>query len=133
MIKRLAGHRLVRFVLAGGTSAVVNFVSRIFFNQWMGFSAAVILAYVVGMITAFVLTRTFVFGRGQQSTARSAMFFFLVNLIAVAQTWAISILMADYALPAMGVTSYVHNIAHAIGVMIPVLTSYIGHKRWSFR
>jgi putative flippase GtrA len=133
VIRRLAAHRFVRFVLAGGTAAVVNFGSRILFNQWMSFSAAVILAYIVGMITAFVLTRTLVFGRGQQSTARSAALFVLVNLIAAAQTWAISIVMADYALPAMGVTHYIHEIAHAFGVIVPVLTSYVGHKRWSFR
>lgn len=133
MIRRFAAHRFVRFVLAGGTAAVVNFCSRIVLNRWMSFSAAVVLAYIIGMITAYVLTRTLVFGKGQQSTGRSAMFFVLVNLVAVVQTWAISLVLADYVLPAMGVTTLVHEIAHAVGVMVPVLTSYVGHKRLSFR
>ncbi|MGZ8096491.1 MAG: hypothetical protein ACXWUD_09650 [Methylosarcina sp.] len=28
---------------------------------------------------------------------------------------------------------FTKEIAHAIGVAVPVFTSYIGHKRWSFR
>jgi len=133
VIRRLAAHRFVRFVMAGGTAALVNFCSRIALNQWMSFSTAVIVAYIIGMVTAYLLTRTLVFGKGQHSTARSAMFFTLVNLVAAAQTWAISLLLADHVLPALGITTFVHEIAHAIGVMVPVLTSYVGHKHLSFR
>ena len=42
-------------------------------------------------------------------------------------------LLAYYLLPAIGVRHYVQEIAHAIGIIIPVFTSYLGHKRWSFR
>jgi putative flippase GtrA len=133
MIRRLASSQFVRFLFTGGLAALVNFGSRIFYNQWMGFSAAVCVAYVTGMITAFLLARWLVFGKGEQSTHRSAAIFLLVNIFAIAQTWAVSILLADYLLPAMGVRRFVHEIAHAVGVMIPVFTSYIGHKRYSFR
>ena len=60
------------FVLTGGTAAVVNFGSRIVYNQWMGFSAAIILAYITGMITAFVLAKLFVFKESQQSLQKDA-------------------------------------------------------------
>lgn len=121
------------FLLTGGTAAAVNFFSRIIYNQWMGFSAAVIVAYITGMITAFILAKLFVFKNSQQAVHRSAFFFVLVNLVAVLQTWAISMGLAYYLLPSLGVTIFIREIAHAVGVAVPVFTSYIGHKRWSFR
>jgi putative flippase GtrA len=121
------------FLLTGGTAAAVNFGSRIVYNHWFSFSAAVILAYLTGMITAFILARLFVFTESRQDIRRSVLFFCLVNLVAIAQTWVISMGLAYYVLPAMGVTRFVPEIAHAVGVAVPVFTSYIGHKRLSFR
>lgn len=121
------------FLLMGGAAAAVNLGSRIVYNVWLDFSSAVILAYVTGMITAFVLAKVFVFKGSQQSIRQSAMFFILVNFVAVLQTWMISMGLAYYLLPYMGMTSLVREISHAVGVIVPVFTSYIGHKRWSFR
>lgn len=133
MIQQFLSRQFLVFLLTGGTAAAVNFGSRVFYSLWLDFSSAVILAYITGMITAFVLAKLFVFTESQQSVQRSAMFFLLVNLVAVIQTWAISMGLALYVLPALGVTVFVHEIAHAVGVLVPVFTSYIGHKRWSFR
>ncbi len=133
MIRQFLSRQFLTFLLTGGIAAVVNFCSRILFSRWMSFSSAVILAYVVGMVTAYVLAKLFVFKESRQSAHRSAAFFVLVNLIAVLQTWAVSLVLANYLLPAMGVTRYVQEIAHAVGVAVPVFSRYIGHKRWSFR
>jgi putative flippase GtrA len=38
-----------------------------------------------------------------------------------------------YLLPIAGVTQWVPEIAHAVGVVVPVFTSYLGHKKFSFR
>ena len=121
------------FVITGGLAAAVNFGSRIAYNQWMSFSSAVVLAYLTGMITAFVLARVFVFTDSGQTMQRSVVWFVLVNLIAVLQTWAISMLLAFYLLPMMGVARFIPEIAHAVGVTVPVFTSYLGHKHWSFK
>ena len=133
MIGHFLSRQFLGFVLTGGIAAAVNFGSRILYNQWMDFSPAVVLAYLTGMVTAFILAKVFVFTRSRQSLQRSASFFVLVNLIAVAQTWLISMGLAFYLLPKLGVGQYVLEIAHAVGVAVPVFTSYLGHKRWSFR
>jgi putative flippase GtrA len=133
MIQQFKSRQFLVFLLTGGTAAAVNFGSRIVYSQWLGFSSAVILAYITGMITAFVLAKLFVFKESQQSVHRSAVFFVLVNLVAVLQTWVISMGLAYYLLPSLGVTSFTQEIAHAVGVAVPVFTSYVGHKRWSFR
>lgn len=121
------------FLLTGGAAAVINFGSRVLYSNWLDFSSAVILAYITGMITAFVLAKLLVFKDSQLPVHHSAAFFVLVNLVAILQTWAISMVLAYYLLPMLGVSLFVEEIAHAVGVAVPVFTSYIGHKRWSFR
>ena len=51
MINEFASRQFVAFLLTGGTAALINFISRIIYNQWLGFSSAVILAYLTGMVT----------------------------------------------------------------------------------
>ncbi len=133
MIGAFRSRQFLVFLLTGGIAAAVNFGSRILYNQWMGFSAAIVLAYITGMVTAFVLARLFVFRDSQRALHHSALYFVLVNGVAVLQTWAISLLLADWLLPALGVRQYVHELAHAAGVVVPVFTSYLGHKHLSFK
>ena len=132
MIRQFMTRQFFGFLLTGGLAACVNFGSRIVYNRWLDFSASVGFAYLTGMVTAFILARAFVFTQGTQSMQRSAFFFVLVNGVAVLQTWAIS--MALYhLLPLAGVSRFVPEIAHAVGVAVPVFTSYLGHKKFSFR
>lgn len=132
-MKQFLSRQFLVFVCTGGIAAAVNFGSRIVYNLWMGFSAAVVLAYITGMITAFFLARAFVFKGSTQTTHKSALYFTLVNLVAVLQTWGISVLLAYYLLPLLGIDTFRKEIAHAVGVVVPVFTSYLGHKRWSFK
>ena len=133
MIQQFMSRQFLSFLLTGGFAAAVNFGSRIVYSNWLNFSSAVIVAYITGMITAFALAKLFVFTESQQPVHHSAAFFVLVNMVAILQTWAISMGLAYYILPWLGVSLFVHEIAHAVGVVFPVFTSYIGHKRWSFR
>jgi putative flippase GtrA len=121
------------FLLTGGLAALVNFGSRIIYSQWLSYSAAIVVAYVTGMVTAFVLARRFVFTETTRPVRQSAMYFILINILAVLQTWLVSIALAWYLLPAAGITRFVPELAHAAGVMVPVFTSYLGHKNLSFR
>jgi putative flippase GtrA len=133
VIQQFLSRQFILFLITGGTAALVNFSSRIFYNQWVSFSVAIVLAYLTGMATAFLLARRLVFKQSQQTFARSALLFCAVNVLAVIQTWLISIGLAFYALPYWGITRFVAEIAHAVGVIVPVFTSYLGHKHLSFR
>lgn len=121
-----------RFLLVGGFSAAVNFASRIALSQVVSFEAAVLLAYLIGMTTAYVLSKRFVFGASGRTAHSEFMRFCIVNLFAAAQVWLISVALARYLFPAMGFTLYPEEVAHAIGVATPVLTSYFGHRHFSF-
>jgi putative flippase GtrA len=133
VIRAFGSRQFATFVLTGGIAALVNFGSRIVYQQWMSFSVAIVLAYLTGMVTAFVLAKAFVFTHETHSVRRSALIFTAVNVAAIAQTWLVSMGLAYYVLPWLGVTRFVPEIAHAVGIIVPVFTSYLGHKYWTFR
>jgi len=132
MIKKFMSREFFIFLMAGGGAALVNFFSRLILSQWMEFSSAIILAYLCGMTTAFILSKLFVFKNNDQSIGSSIFYFCLVNVFAILQTWVISMLFAYKVLPFLNVSKFVPEISHFIGIVVPVFTSYLGHKHWSF-
>jgi putative flippase GtrA len=133
VIQSFLSKEFLGFLIAGGIAATVNFLSRIYFNQFYSFSVSVVFAYLLGMLTAFILARVFVFNKSSQSIGRSVVIFSLVNVLALTQTWLISMGLNYYVLPRLGVERFVPEISSAIGIIFPVFTSYLGHKYWSFK
>ena len=124
--------QFMRFLVAGGIAAAANVLSRIAFSTFLGLEAAVVLAYCVGMLVAFVLMRSQVFPPSGKPLSRQVLVFVGVNLAAVLQTLVVTLVLARWLLPAIGVRQYVEEIAHVVGVCVPVVTSYFGHKHFSF-
>jgi len=120
------------FLLCGGFAAFVNFMSRILINHYIPYFESIIVAYILGMITAFILNRWLVFTEAGNQLHNQIFWFTMVNIAAVLQTLAVSLLLARIALPAIGFTWHDETVAHAFGVAIPVVTSYFGHKYLSF-
>jgi putative flippase GtrA len=133
VIQSFLSKEFLGFLITGGIAATVNFLSRIYFNQFYSFSVSVVFAYLLGMLTAFILARVFVFNKSSQSIGRSVVIFSLVNVLALTQTWLISMGLNYYVLPRLGVERFVPEISSAIGIIFPVFTSYLGHKYWSFK
>jgi putative flippase GtrA len=125
--------RVFRFLVTGGVAAADNVGCRFVFSHWISYSAAIVLAWVVGVCSGFLLTWLFVFPGSRHSAVKSATIFVIVNLFALLQTWVATLTFAYYLLPALGIDWHAHDIAHLVGVGIPVFTSYFAHKTWSFR
>jgi len=125
--------RFIKFLAVGGFAAAVNFGSRILFNVWVSYPLAILIAYLLGMLTAFCLNRLLVFQTSTSPLHRQAIWFTVVNILALFQTLAISLLLARWIFPAIGMTWEAELCAHAIGVSVPIVTSYLGHKHLSFR
>ena len=122
-----------RFLLAGGFAAFVNVTSRIGFSIFLRFELAVMAAYLIGMVTAYILSRRYVFIKTKQSVRRSFVIFTMINLFAILQTWLVSVGLRNQLLPILESAALVDLIAHSFGVMFPVITSFFGHKFLSFR
>jgi putative flippase GtrA len=124
--------RLLMFLLVSGFAAAANVAARVMFGLWFSYLVSIVLAFFVGLITAFALNRLVVFRDRTGVLHHQAAWFVAVNLFALLQTAAISLVLARWALPPLGVP-HAETWAHIVGVAAPAITSYIAHNRLTFR
>lgn len=121
------------FVLVGGLAAAVNWFSRILLSgQGVPFEVAIVIAYLLGMVTAYLLSRMFVFEKTGRSLTSEVWRFTLVNMVALVVVWVVSVSLESWLLPAIGWTWRSAEVAHGIGILCPVFTSYVGHNYFTF-
>ena len=120
------------FLFSGGLAALVNIFSRSIFSFFLDFKSSIIYAYILGMITAYILSRKIVFF-SKKNVLKSFFYFAIVNFLAIIQTYYISIWTKEIILPYTGINQFMELIAHSTGVIVPVFTSYFGHKYISFK
>ena len=125
--------QFLKFMAAGGTAAAANYGSRFAFSAVFAYPVAITLAYLVGMAVAFVLMRQYVFAAGGQPVLPQVAKFVVVNVFALLQTLVVSLVLARWLLPLLGMTQHVEAIAHLVGVVVPVFTSFIGHRSATFK
>ena len=122
----------VLFLVSGGLAAAVNVGARLLYSMALPLPAAVVLAYITGMVVAFLLNRWFVFDNARDQIGQRAGRFVVVNLLAVLQTLVVTLagtwLLLRLAVPAATAAT----AAHIAGVIVPVFSSYLMHKRWTF-
>lgn len=123
----------IMFVALGSLAAGANYLSRFPLDVVLPFEAAVILAYLIGMVIAFLIFRHHVFKAQTGAAHRQAYRFVIVNLVGIALTVLVSTVMARLVLPALGWTWAPYATAHAVGVAAPTITSYFGHKYYTYR
>jgi len=124
----------LRFLAVGAVAAGANFGSRILFSRIVTYEIAIVLAFLVGLGSAFILNRVFVFVRPRPSAwVGEAIRFTMVNLAGLAVTLGVSLWSKNTLLPVLGVHRSVEEIAHLGGIAATVVTSYVAHKLWTFR
>ena len=134
----LLSNRFFRFLLAGGFAALINFGSRFFYNMFVDFSMAVILAFMTGLTTGYLLNKIYVFTSSGNTVVQEMSWFVFINMLALLQTWGLSVYLAHLLpeyIPVSGSRGHQLSdaLAHGAGVLLPVFTSYIGHKYLTFR
>ena len=136
----MVGSQFVKFLVTGGIAAAANIGSRYILNLFMNFELAVFVAYLVGMTVrcpqcatiAYVLARLFVFESSGRCVSAEFGRFAIVNLFALAFVWIISVGLALVVFPAIHFTWHAEDVAHFIGVLAPAVTSFLGHRHFSF-
>lgn len=123
----------IKFIGAGGVAALVNFISRMMLSTTFDYALSIVIAYLIGMITAYALCRLFVFSTSVNTSLQQVSYFTLVNLLAILQTVIVSLFLNEYAFSWVTDVSFREASAHFIGICIPVFTSYLGHKYMTFK
>ncbi|MBC7957259.1 MAG: GtrA family protein [Cytophagales bacterium] len=127
------GSQFGRYLVAGGIAALANYGSRFIFSRWFSFEVAVTLAFCVGLCTGFCLMRSFAFRASTRPARQQALGYMTVNLFALLQTYIVSSLLRALLLPLLDSPGAAEAIAHAMGVAVPVVTSYFGHRLLTFK
>jgi putative flippase GtrA len=125
--------RVVGFAVAGGIAAVCNLGSRILLSRVMRYELAVPVAYLIGMMVAFILARSFVFEKSETAWHSQLARFVIVNIFGFTQVWLISVGLTRVVFPRIGFGWHPEDVAHLIGVASPIFVSYYAHKHFSFR
>lgn len=120
------------FAGAGGIAALANIGARLLLSLALRYELAVALAYLVGVTVAFVLNRRYVFTHAPGSARAQYGRFALVNVVAFVQVWLVSVGLARFVFPTLGFAWHAETVAHVVGVLSPVATSFLLHKHFSF-
>jgi putative flippase GtrA len=132
-MKRVEVRRFASFAVTGGFAAICNVGSRVLLSKVMRYELAVTIAYLVGMVVAFLLARRLVFEASQQPWRGELARFATVNLVSFAQVWLVSVGLVRYLFPWLHFGWHPESTAHLIGVASPLGFSYFAHKRYTFR
>ena len=124
--------RFIRFVVAAGASVPVNIVARIVVSHWVRYEIAVLISHIVGMLTAYLLTKLFVFDESGRSVSSELSRFALVNVMSAALTWCVSVGLVYVVFPYVHFDTQPELIAHIAGLAVASVASFIGHSRFSF-
>ena len=85
----------------------------------MSFEAAVAVAYLAGVVVAYVLAKIFVFDKSGAAVAAEFRRFVMVNILSLAIVWCVSVGLAIYVFPGLGLRWHAEAVAHFIGVLSP--------------
>lgn len=128
------GRRFARFVTLGACAAAANWLARFPLEHFMSFSAAVIVAYMVGMVIAFTLFSRYVFPASPRPLHEQVKFFMLVNIAGIIQVWVVSMTLLYYIFPFIDFTNAAAEpVAHGLAIGVPTISSYFGHKFLTFK
>jgi len=123
---------VLRFLVVGGSAALVNWVSRIILSGWMSFEIAVFLAYCIGMVVGYLGYRTFVYEASNSPLRLEVLRFIAVNAVSALVVVGISSFLTRIGLPAIGITQFINEISHATAIALGAVLNYHAHARITF-
>jgi len=128
-------NEFISFFICGCAATAINITARGLLSHSMPYGAAIAVAYCIGLVAAFWLFRRFTFNKVNKTgqSPKKVACYLAVNFYGLLQTMVISVVLADYFFPWVGMDFYPQYIAHFLGLCPLVLTSYLGHKYLTFR
>jgi putative flippase GtrA len=102
-------------------------------NHFINYQLSVAIAYLVGMFTAFLAFKFFVFDTAKSGkTKKEVMNFVIVNIIVMIQILIISSVMVEVIFPYLKFYFYPHGVAHVIALGTGPITSYVLNRKFTF-
>jgi energy-coupling factor transport system substrate-specific component len=121
-----------RFLVAGGISALVNWLVRFPVEMVLPFFAALLVATCVGMTCGFLLYRGWVFPGSTRPIVGQIRDFIVVNLTGQVTMLGVAALARQLLILAQIETIIAGASAHALGIAIGAVVNYLGHRHVTF-
>ncbi len=132
MIKYFLTKQFLGFLAVGGLAALLHWLARLFLSIWLPFSLAVVIAYMVGMLVAFLLNSIFIFPTSEKARHAQARDFVLVNLSFFPVVWLAAV-QINHWLKTVGMISHSEELAHALAIPLPMLATFLIYKFFTFK
>lgn len=123
---------VLRFLVCGGAAALINWLARMVLSPLVGFSAAVIFAYAIGMLAGFMLYRGIVWPASEKSWQQQVMPFIMVNLAGAAVVLISALALVQVGSMLAGRSNVIEALAHGTAIAIGAVFNYYGHNRITF-
>jgi putative flippase GtrA len=125
--------QFVRFLAVGGVALLCHWLARFAFNSFVSYGWAIVLAYLVGILVAFVLNKIYVFPFSGRSLNFEVFFFFLVNIAAFPFVWIVAYALGEWVLADRMPRELALALAHGFAITLPVFVNFALHKFVTFR
>lgn len=127
------GPQVFRFLLLGGLAAAINWLVRFPLSMVLPFSAAILVAYGIGMSAGFTLYRAYVFPGSDRALGPQIAIFLIVNAVGAAVVWCVAIGLVEHVFPAIGYTFMPLATGHGVAIGVGAAANFLGHKFVTFR
>ena len=136
---------LIAYFLVAGTGAAVQLIAGSIISDYVSFSSAVSLAYLISFVVGFVLTKMFAFdARNTNQTRREMLKFMMVATASWGITWFFAVGSLKYVektfgnhlttLPFIQKTINLNELgSQIIGMGVSFVFNYILHKTFTFK
>jgi energy-coupling factor transport system substrate-specific component len=122
----------VRFLLAGGGAAAINWLVRFPLSWAMPFFMAVLIAAIIGMVVGFTLYRGFVFPGSGRPVLLEARDFFAVNVVSSGVVALLAVAFLYLAVQLGADIQIAEAVAHAAAIGLGAVLNYFGHSLITF-
>ena len=122
----------VRFLLAGGIAAGINWLARFPLEEIMPFWAAVLGALAIGMVCGFWLYELWVFPGSPRPLAYKIRDFLAVNAVTQAVMFVVAVALRSLAIQIGMEARWASAGAHFLGIAAGAIVSFFGHRSVTF-
>lgn len=134
MISALLSDLRVRFLIAGGSAALLNWLVRFPLSLVLPYTPALVVAQAIGMAYGFVIYRHWAFqSSGERSVIVELRDFLAVNAAGALVTIVIAVVAKAVLMLLSIPPSLAEGAAHAGGIAGGAVINFLGHKHMTFR
>jgi len=136
IFKSFCSTEFLKFLLVGGSAALINFFSRFLFQVWYSYIVSVALAFILGSIISFIFNKLFTFKDNDEKTTVQLVKFTIMTIVSVFIAAFVAYLAMNlYELFKVTLIAQkgMESVAHIIAIGVTTIYNFLAMKFFSFK